>query len=43
MPRQYPPEFKERAVRMVEEASPDHAVRSNCGKETLPPFRTPCM
>ena len=26
MPRQYPPEFKERAVRMVEEALPDHAT-----------------
>lgn len=26
MPRQYPPEFKERAVRLVEEALPDHAT-----------------
>ena len=26
MPKQYPPEFKERAVRMVEEALPDHAT-----------------
>ncbi len=26
MPRQYPPEFKERAVRLVDEALPDHAT-----------------
>ena len=26
MPRQYPPEFRQRAVRMVEEALPDHAT-----------------
>jgi len=26
MARQYPPEFRQRAVRMVEEALPDHAT-----------------
>ena len=26
MPRQYPPEFRQRAVRMVEGALPDHAT-----------------
>ena len=26
MPKQYPPEFKARAVRLVEEALPDHAT-----------------
>jgi len=26
MPRQYPPEFKERAVRLVDESLPDHAT-----------------
>ena len=26
MPRQYPPEFHERAVRLVDEALPDHAT-----------------
>ena len=26
MPRQYPPEFRHRAVRMVDEAMPDHAT-----------------
>lgn len=35
MPRQYPSEFKERAVRLVEEALPDHATEYGAIKKVV--------
>jgi hypothetical protein len=46
MPRQFPPEFRQRALRMLEEAGPEHETENACwirfcGEHLLGAFHTP--